>query len=490
MTWTTCVRRLRRLLTRETFFAPSVLPAPLVEELAGLRGPKAQSAVVDAFCAAAVHYDDGHRPYDGRAMDVMLDQVFPAYGSTALLRLFGRFKKVAYLGDDGMHALFAPALARLDSARDREKLVALFHGFVTEELDRVDPDLDRVAASLRSTRRYLRSIPVTLRAIDRELRAARAVRNRERRVGAMLDAISPRQLERLIASDGVALCHGHRCTSSFEQAMLRHVSRLRPTVLEAFVARVLDEPHTYVVTASVPYLFLRDAAAGSRATLRLAGRGRESRLALIHGLDCTLEWARDARGSSDDAVAAIRKRRPVRTAMTRTLAALRRLDTRASAVEGKAETLRLTGATAAQLARIAAEAGHLLALDHPASAAFHAAIARHLDALPVRCFAAMADRCLERVGSHALEPALAYMFLANAAEARRYILERGFRPGESRGWLNSALQELEREYVPGESSSRPWLPLLHERRPAARAIRLTKRALQPAFLDPLDRVSV
>ena len=489
MTGTKAVTRLRRLLTEETFFARSVLPVRLVHELAGLRSQKAQTAVVDAFCAAAERYDDGHRPYDDTTMDVMLDEVLPGYGSTALLRLLGRFKKVAYLGDDGMHALFAPALARIESARDGEKLVALFHAFVTEELDRVDPDLDRVAASLRSTRRHLARAPETLRAIDREVRAARAVRDEERRLDARLDAIGPRQLERIIATHGVALCHAHRCTSSFEQAMLRHVSRLRPAVLEALVARVLDRPDTYVVTGSVAYLFLRDAAAGSRATLRLAGRGRESRLALIDGLECLLEWARDARGASDeDAVARIRKRRPVRAAMTRTLALLRRLETKASAVEGKAEIHRLASASAAQLARIAADAGHMLARDHPASAAFHAAIARHLDGLPVRCFAAMADRCLERAGSRALEPALAYMFLTDAVAARRHVLEHGFRPGNARGWLNNALQELEREYVPEDASSRPWLTLLHERRAAARAIRPTRRALQPAFLNPLDRV--
>ena len=485
MTRTTAISRLRRLLTEETFFAPSVLPAPLVAELARLRGRKAQSAVVDSFCAAAKRYDDGHRPYDDSTMDVMLDDVFPAYGSTAILRLLGRFKKVAYLGEDGMHALFAPALARLDSARDGEKLVAFFHAFVSSEIDRVDPDLDRVAASLRSVRRHLAR--ETLRAIERELKAARAVQGQERRLDATLEATSPRQLERMIASDGVALCHGHRCTSSFEQAMLRHVSRLRLAVLEAFVARVLEKPETYVVTGSVPYLFLRDPAAGARAALRLAGRGRESRLALIDGLECLLDWARDARGS-DGATGRIGKRGPVRAAMTRALAELRRLETRASAVEGKAEALRLAAAPAARLAKIAANDGHLLAREHPASPAFHAAIARQLDRLPVRCFTAMADRCLDRDGNRALEPALAYMFLADQVEARRHVLERGFGPGNGRGWLNNALMELEREYVPDDARSRPWRTLLHERPGAARAIRLTRRALQPAFLDPLDRI--
>lgn len=77
----------KAVLTAKNLFVEGGLPASLVGRLAQVKGAKSQSAIVAMFCRAAREYDDGHRPDERTTMDVMLDKVFPNYGSAALLKL-------------------------------------------------------------------------------------------------------------------------------------------------------------------------------------------------------------------------------------------------------------------------------------------------------------------------------------------------------------------------------------------------------------------
>jgi hypothetical protein len=474
--------RLRSLLSAATLFEPSVLEPEVVRDLAARRGA-AQLEVVDAFLRATRRYDDGHRPFAATTFDVMLDDVLPAYGSTALLRVLRRFAQVGYLAHDELDALFAPALARPETARDAARVIALLEAYVAEAAER---EPRRVASCLRSVRRHLPA--ATRTALERRLANARAIGTRRAALERQLARITPRQLLALIASDeALALCHDHPSAQAFADRMLRGLRGVPPAALENLVARALARPRTYVLTAALAYLVVRDPRGAGAAAGRLAAAGREARGALADALTDLARWTVKPERGADDPIARIARSPAARRALRRAIGVVAALDRRVRRGEAAASLRAFERADPVALVEAIAREGHVVAYEHPATAAFGAAVERHLTALPASCFVAMADRCLERDPSRGLPAALAYLFARDARAARAYVLERGF-TGELRGPLGSALQELARDDPPSPEMLRyrPWLGVV-ARPVLARAIRGTIAALRPAYATPLDR---
>jgi len=273
----TALHRLKPLLTVKTFVAPSAIPGALIKQLVRLGRP-AQLEVVKMFVAATKRYDDAHRPDDGTTMDVMLDEVLPSFGSTALLALFSRFRQLGYFSHDRFDALFASAFRNLDDKADAPKVVAFFTAYAEEVLEEDDPDEYQVKQLRAVFDGVAKHLPLQTRTqLGVRIKKAAAhpawCKCEAKRFLTMPIA----ELATVLARDGRELAFGHPLSNALCNALLARLSKLSFNAIEAFVANVVDVPNTYSLAEAVPYLFLKRRADAPAALVRLAGRGTEAR---------------------------------------------------------------------------------------------------------------------------------------------------------------------------------------------------------------------
>lgn len=479
------VERLKPLLTAKTFVTPSAIPAALIQQLARLRRP-AQLEVVKMFVAATKRYDDAHRPDNGTTMDVMLDEVFPSFGSTALLALFSRFRQVGYFSHDRFDALFAPAFRNLDAKADAPKVVAFFTAYADEILEEDDLDEYQVAQLRTVFDDIAKHLPAQTRTelgarIEKAAGHPVWCKREARRFMTMPIA----KLATMLARDGRELAFGHPLSDALRDALLARLSKLSPKAIEAFVANVVDAPETYSLAASVPYLFVKKLADAPAALVRLAGRGVAQRDGLVDAIECLVQWIGEDPDPDDPLRRRITKPRIV-AAMKAALKDLKRFCARARATEASELPTKFAGLAATALESELRAGGLGYIVNHPATPAFQHAVLRHLAALPFDALVALAMQCIRSDAHQAMTPSVALLFLKDAVQADAFVNPPP--PGNARGTLYTAMMDFERDDLTDGWDTRPWREAIHRSPATRKAIIASRKRLEKAFRSPLARV--
>lgn len=121
--------------------------ARVAEEVARRADDQAQALIVEAFEQASEYYDTGHRMWEDTVQDRLIEEIFPAFGGRALTKLLTTVSD-GHLSEDGMEALFVPALERA-SGEDRGALFARLERYVVERLPYLELEaLDALWAQL------------------------------------------------------------------------------------------------------------------------------------------------------------------------------------------------------------------------------------------------------------------------------------------------------------------------------------------------------